>query len=141
MPTKAQMVKMWMIAAVLALVFQNAGAQRSPAQAKPDTAGDNSDVAKTLRNAANALGMIRGQVPQFDAINTLEFWGSGTTNAFGQAYKAGGPWPAFKTEYHVALSYNPPSMRVGNDSVKPRRTYPGWRGPAPCGTAAHHSDS
>jgi len=112
MPTKEHWMKMWMIAAVLAIVFQNAGAQRPPAQAKPDTAGDTSDVAKTLRNAANALGMIRGQVPQFDAINTLEFWGSGTTNAFGQAYKAGGPWPAFKTEYHVALSYNPPSMRV-----------------------------
>jgi glyoxylase-like metal-dependent hydrolase (beta-lactamase superfamily II) len=112
MPTKAQMMKMWMIAAALALVFQNAGAQRAPAQAKPDTASDNSDVAKTLRNAADALGMIRGAAPQFDAINTLEFWGSGTTNAFGQAYKAGGPGPAFKTEYHVALSYNPPSMRV-----------------------------
>ena len=113
MPTKEQWMKMWMIAAMLALVFQSAGAQRSPAQAKPGTRPVRAlNVAKTLRNAANALGMIRGQVPQFDAINTLEFWGSGTTNAFGQAYKAGGPWPAFKTEYHVALSYNPPSMRV-----------------------------
>jgi glyoxylase-like metal-dependent hydrolase (beta-lactamase superfamily II) len=119
MPTKAQMMKMWMIAAVLALVFQNAGAQRPPAQAKPDTASDNSDVAKTLRNAADALGMIRGAAPQFDAINTLEFWGSGTTYAFGQAYKPDGPWPTFKTEYHVALSYNPPAMRVEMTRTNP----------------------
>ena len=125
MPTKAQMMKMWMIAVVLALVFQNAGAQRPPAQAKADTASDNSDAAKTLRNAADALGMIRGAAPQFDAINTLEFWGSGTTYAFGQAYKPDGPWPAFKTEYHVALAYNPPAMRVEMTRTNPDGTNQG----------------
>ena len=112
-------MKMWMIAAALALVFQNAGAQQPPAPGKTDTASDTSNVATTLRKAADALGMIRGAAPLLDAINTMEFWGSGTTYAYGQAYKAGGPWPAFKTEYHVALSYNPPSMRVEMTRTNP----------------------
>jgi hypothetical protein len=61
------------------------------------------DRVKILRAAADALGMVRwadigngGTVlPGIDVINTMEFQGTS-----GQ------------TEYHVALGYNPPAMRV-----------------------------
>lgn len=64
-----------------------------------------------IKNAEYALGMIRG--PQrIDAINTVEFWGTGTGYVFGQAYHPDKPWPPFKVTYHVSLSYAIPAMRV-----------------------------
>src|ERR1700719_1263311 len=68
------------------------------------------DVAATIKKAEYALGMIRGPA-RIDAINTLEFWGTGSTYAFGQSYKPAPPWPPFKTEYHGSLSYAVPAMR------------------------------
>jgi hypothetical protein len=61
-----------------------------------------SDAPTALKAAADALGMLRGP-NRIDAINTMEFWGSGTSYSGGQAYK---------TDYHVALGYDPPGMRV-----------------------------
>jgi glyoxylase-like metal-dependent hydrolase (beta-lactamase superfamily II) len=129
MSTKAQ--RMSMIAACAAIAFQTATAQidkakvtagaRAKIAAAADAksaASDTPDRAKTLKAAADALGMARwsqvggGRLPEVDVVNRMEFWGSGTTYAFGQAYTPNGPWPAFKTEYHVALGYNPPAMRV-----------------------------
>jgi hypothetical protein len=117
MPKKARRTKMLMIAAVVALAFQTAGAQAD--KPKPTTAagektgagGETSDRTKTLRAAADALGMVRWsdigagniKLPGVDVITTMELWGNGTTYDAGKAYK---------TEYHVALSYNPPAMRV-----------------------------
>jgi len=69
------------------------------------------DAAATIKAAEYALGMIRG--PQrIDAINTLEYWGTGFTYNLGQAYRPDGPWPAFKTTYHTSLSYAVPAMRA-----------------------------
>src|SRR5713101_6306681 len=69
------------------------------------------DAAAAIKTAEYALGMIRG--PQrIDAINTLEYWGTGSTYAFGQSYRPDMPWPAFKTTYHVSLSYRAEAMRV-----------------------------
>src|SRR5438046_5486658 len=62
------------------------------------------DVVATLKDAANALGMLR-QATRMDAINTMELWGTGTSYALGQQYHADGPWPAFKTDWHATLSY------------------------------------
>jgi hypothetical protein len=119
-----------MIAALAALVFQtaagqsndskaSASAKTTPAGAANDTTGSNiSEVAKTLKAAAEAVGLARwsgvgGQhLPEVDVINTMEIWGSGTTYAPSQPNKPGEPWTAFKTEYHAALGYNPPAMRV-----------------------------
>jgi len=42
----------------------------------------------------------------------MEIWGSGTSYGLDRPYKPGDPWPAFKTEYHIALGYNPAAMRV-----------------------------
>src|ERR1700740_55777 len=68
-------------------------------------------AATVIKNAEYALGMFRG--PQrIDAINTLEYWGSGSTYAFGQAYTPGLEWPQFRATYHASLSYAVPAMRV-----------------------------
>jgi hypothetical protein len=49
------------------------------------------------------IGAGPTRLPPIDVVNTMEFDGSGTT------YGANG---AVKTEYHVALGYNPAAMRV-----------------------------
>jgi len=87
------------IAAIVGLGLQSAGAQGAL------------DRGKVLRAAADALGMVRWadigngatRLPGVDVVNTMEFQGSGTS------YNSGQP---VKTEYHVALGYNPAAMRV-----------------------------
>lgn len=82
------------------------------------TSSGASDVAKTLKTAAESLGLARwsgvgGQrLPEVDVINTMEIWASGTGYGFGQSNKSGEQGPTLKAEYHVALGYNPPAMRV-----------------------------
>ena len=135
MPTRAAMMNVlakWalMVAALAALFFQSARGQsnssKASAGAKTATAGaannpaesNPSDVAKTLKTAAEALGLARwsgvgGQrLPEVDVINTMEIRGSGTTYGAGPSSKPGEPGPAIKTDYHVTLGYNPPAMRV-----------------------------
>lgn len=59
------------------------------------------DATPRIKAAQYALGMIRG--PQrIDAINTLEYWGTGL-----YAQK-----PTNMVTYHVSLSYLTPAMRV-----------------------------
>jgi hypothetical protein len=143
MPMRATMMKVLakravVIMALGTLVFQVAGGQSS----KPTTAGaaddtpksNASEVAKTLKVAAEALGLARwsgvgGQrLPEVDVINTMEIWGSGTTYGPGQSDKP----PAFKTDYHATLGYNPPAMRV-----EMTRTSSG--APAQSGAAPQHT--
>ena len=135
MPMRAKMIKVLvkralMIAALAALAFQAARGQsnysKASGSAKTTAAGaaddstksNTSEVAKTLKAAAEALGLARwsgvgGQhLPEVDVINTMEIWGSGTTYDPGPSSKPGEPWTAAKTEYHAALGYNPPAMRV-----------------------------
>jgi hypothetical protein len=118
------------IAAIASIGLQLARGQsnesKASTSAKTATAGaadrttgtKPSDVAGTLKIAAEALGLARwsgvgGQrLPEVDVINTMEIWGSGTTYAPGQSNKPGEPGPASKTDYHAALGYNPPAMRV-----------------------------
>ena len=69
------------------------------------------DRAKVIRAAADALGMVKWsdigtattRLPGIDIVNTMEFRGSGTSESAGRT---------FKTEYHVALGYNPAAMRI-----------------------------
>ena len=120
--TKAVAMRALTIGAFAALVLQPAGGQtdgsRIMASAKPAAAAaaghpvgsKPSDVAKTLKDAAETLGLARwsavgGQrLPEVDVINTMEMWASGTT------YNQSGT--AIKTDYHASLGYNPPAMRV-----------------------------
>jgi len=144
MPTKAKMKQMFMIAALAAIALPPAGAQSRKATANARTADkagsasdDTFDRAKTLRAAADALGMVRWSdigaggvhLPAVDVVNTMEFWGSGTTYGSGQAYKSGASWPSFKTEYHIALAYNPPAMRVEMTRTNPDAPVQGGAAP------------
>jgi len=135
MPLRASMTKeiarrALLVAALAALAFQTAAGQSNESKAgagtKPMAAGaasaapvsNASDATKTLKTAAEAIGLARwsgvgGQrLPEVDVVNTIEIWGSGTTYSPGPSSKSGDPWTAFKTDYHVALGYNPPAMRV-----------------------------
>ena len=93
------------ILATVILAIGGAFAVESPrAQSAPDRA-------KVIRAAADALGMVKWsdigsattRLPGIDIVNTMEFRGSGTSESAGRT---------FKTEYHVALGYNPAAMRV-----------------------------
>ena len=131
MSTKARRIEILIIVSAAAFAFQSARAQTDKAAPAPaakaksaasagaaTTSGSAADVVKTLKAAVDALGMARWsavggeRLPEVDVVNRMEIWGTGTTYAFGQAYKPDGPWPAFKTDYHVALGYNPAAMRV-----------------------------
>jgi hypothetical protein len=136
MPTEAKMTSVLLarallIAALASMALQTAGGQgdskatssaktmaAGPGNAATAAAPDTPDVAKTLKAAAEAVGLARWsgvggeRLPEVDVVNTMEMWGSGTAYGTGQPYKSGEPWPAFKTEYHAAIGYNPPAMRV-----------------------------
>ncbi len=93
------------IPATVILAIVGALAVASPrAQGTPDRA-------RVIRAAADALGMVRWsdigtattRLPGIDIVNTMEFQGSGTSESAGRT---------FKTEYHVAVGYNPAAMRV-----------------------------
>ena len=126
MPARARMTKVLttkvvLFAALAAIAFQTAAAQgngskaiagaksMSTGGADTSTGSNSADVAKTLRAAAEAVGLARwsgvgGQrLPEVDVVSTMEMWGGGTTYGAGQPYK---------TEYHAAIGYNPPAMRV-----------------------------
>lgn len=80
-----------------------------------------SDAAKTIKAAADALGLARwsgvggGRLPEVDVVNRMEIWGAGTSSSS----KPGSSKSAFKTDYHAAISYNPPAMRVEMTRTSP----------------------
>jgi len=136
MPAKANMTtvsnnKVLVLAVFAGLALQTAGAQSNASKAgmgaKSMDAGPSGaavgpggapDVAGTLKSAAEAVGLARWsgvggeRLPEVDVVSTMEFWGTGTTYGSERPSKSSEALPAFKTEYHVALGYNPPAMRV-----------------------------
>ncbi len=55
--------------------------------------------------AADAMGAT--------SLNSIQFTGSGTNYAFGQAYSPDGPWPRFVVKsYTAAVDYQTPAMRL-----------------------------
>jgi glyoxylase-like metal-dependent hydrolase (beta-lactamase superfamily II) len=55
--------------------------------------------------AAEAMGATE--------LNSIQYSGSGTNNAFGQAYEPGKQWPRFIVKtYSAAVDYQAPAMRV-----------------------------
>ena len=70
------------------------------------------DGKATLDKAAKALGSTN--------LTSIQYSGTGTNNAFGQAYLPGGPWPAFKvTSYTASINYETPAMRVDLERTNP----------------------
>jgi hypothetical protein len=136
MPAKANMTRMSVNRVLVLMVFAGLAFQTAGAQSNASKAGMGAksmaaesagaavgpsgapDVAGTLKSAAEAVGLARWsgvggeRLPEVDVISTMEFWGTGTTYGSAQPSKPGETLPAFKTEYPVALGYNPPAMRV-----------------------------
>jgi len=55
--------------------------------------------------AADAMGAT--------TLNSIQFSGSGSNFAFGQAYTPGGPWPRFEVKTYVAaVDYRAPAMKL-----------------------------
>ena len=55
--------------------------------------------------AADAMGASN--------LNSIQFSGSGTNYAFGQAYTPGGPWPRFEVKnYTAVVDYGTPAMKL-----------------------------
>ena len=68
------------------------------------------DGKATLDAAAKALG----------DVSSIQFSGSGTTNSYGQSFKPGEPWPAFKTtSYTATVDYKTPAMRMELQRTNP----------------------
>jgi hypothetical protein len=98
------LLRAFILIALTALTSPYARAQSGHA----DTPGS-PDAAKAVKAAADALGMPRSGgeggalLPQFDVVNRMQFWGSGTASSGGENYKI---------DYHATASYNPLGMRV-----------------------------
>jgi glyoxylase-like metal-dependent hydrolase (beta-lactamase superfamily II) len=74
--------------------------------------GQAQDTRAVLEAAGRTLGAID--------LTTISYAGSGTNNAFGQAYAPGGPWPEFKvTSYVATIDYRVPAMRVEINRTNP----------------------
>src|SRR5450755_4118204 len=121
MPTTARLVRVSILIATAAFAFQTLGAQSGHTDATV-TSGT-PETAKILKAAADAMGMPRnggeggGALPQIDVVNRMQFWGSGTSYSSGQTHKI---------DYHAAVSYNPPAMRVEmtrTDGIAAQRTF------------------
>ncbi|PYU20060.1 MAG: hypothetical protein DMG32_23070 [Acidobacteria bacterium] len=115
MSAKAKWLKVLTSAGLATLAFQCAGAQTGQAKATVVTP----DVARTIKAAADALGMPRtggpggALLPEIDVVNRMEILGTGSSSASGQTSK---------TEYHAALGYNPPAMRLEMTRTNPGGT-------------------
>ena len=72
----------------------------------------------TLAIAFSACSRPSGAAAAADAmgatsLNSIQFSGSGTNYAFGQAYTPGGPWPRFEVKtYTVQIDYQAPAMKL-----------------------------
>ena len=82
--------------------------------------------------AADAMGAT--------TLNSIEYSGSGSTFAFGQAPSPGARWPRFEAKtYNVAVDYQAPAMRL--DIVRAQGEHPplGGGGAAASGRAANRA--
>jgi hypothetical protein len=110
MPKKIKTLQISLVAVAAVWAFQAALAQNE-GKATFGAAGETMDRAKVLRAVADALGMVRWsdigagatRLPGIDIVNTMEIFASGTIYNDAQPSTC---------EYHAALAYIPPSMRV-----------------------------
>src|SRR5205085_5184665 len=89
-----------LIAVVVAAALQTA---------QPHAQGGNA----TLEAAAKAVGATKG-------LTSLQFSATGSNHAYGQAWKADMPWPAFKIfSYTATFDYATPAMRIDLQRTNP----------------------
>jgi glyoxylase-like metal-dependent hydrolase (beta-lactamase superfamily II) len=84
--------------------------------AQPHAQGGNATDNTALGAAAKALGASKN-------LTTLQFSATGSNNAYGQAWKADMPWPAFKIfSYTATFDYATPAMRIDLQRSNPDTT-------------------
>jgi glyoxylase-like metal-dependent hydrolase (beta-lactamase superfamily II) len=67
----------------------------------------------TLEAVSKALGASKG-------LTSLQFSAKGSNNAYGQAWRADMPWPAFKIfSYTATIDYATPAMRIDLQRTNP----------------------
>ena len=65
-----------------------------------------------VAGAAEAMGVT--------TLNSIQYSGSGSNFAFGQAASPGAPWPRFVVKtYDVAINYQTPAMKVEATAPSP----------------------
>jgi glyoxylase-like metal-dependent hydrolase (beta-lactamase superfamily II) len=98
------------IAVVIAAALQTAQPHAQPANPAPAAAPF------TLDAVAKAVGASK-------TLTTLQFSATGSNNAYGQAWKADMPWPAFKIfSYTATFDYATPAMRIDLQRTNPDTT-------------------
>src|SRR5262245_42627002 len=98
-----------MVAVVVVAALQTAQ-PRAQAPAAPAAAP------VTLDAVAKAIGASRG-------LTQVQFLAKGTNNAYGQAWRADLPWPAFKIfSYTATIDYATPAMRIDLQRTNPDTT-------------------
>ena len=94
------------IAALVGLATPTIHAQGRAGQAGPRAAAapaGATDLKKVLYNAADALGMLRGN-REDDKVATMKYWAAGTMAVNGQTYKV--------TSYVGSVNFHVPGMRA-----------------------------
>jgi hypothetical protein len=85
-------------------------AQTTPAPPAPAAAPVSLDA------VAKALGASKG-------LTQIQFSAKGSNNAYGQAWRADQPWPAFKIfSYTATVDYATPAMRIDLQRTNPDTT-------------------
>ena len=72
--------------------------------------------AQDAKAALDAVAQAMGST----GLNSVVLSATGSMNAFGQAFKPGGPWPAFKLiSYTQSINFASPSMRIDLQRTNP----------------------
>jgi glyoxylase-like metal-dependent hydrolase (beta-lactamase superfamily II) len=96
-----------LVAVVVAAALQTARPHAQTAPAAPAAAP------VTLDAVAKALGASKN-------LTTLQFSAKGSNHAYGQAWRADQPWPAFKIfSYTATFDYATPAMRIDLQRTNP----------------------
>ena len=96
---------------LVAVVVAAAFATAHPTAQTPASAG-----LLTLDAVAKALGASKG-------LTQIQFSATGSNHAYGQAWKADMPWPAFKIfSYTATVDYAVPAMRIDLQRTNPDST-------------------
>src|SRR5437764_6051648 len=96
-----------LVAVVIAAALQTAQPFAQTAPAAPAAAP------LTLDAVAKAVGASKG-------LTSLQFSATGSNHAYGQAWKADMPWPAFKIfSYTATFDYATPAMRIDLQRTNP----------------------
>jgi len=101
-----------LVAVLVAAALQTAQprAQTTPVPAAPAAAPVSLDA------VAKALGASKG-------LTQIQFSAKGSNNAYGQAWRADQPWPAFKIfSYTATVDYAAPAMRIDLQRTNPDTT-------------------